>query len=70
MALKPEMICPHCQTKGNVSVGSVKRKAGLSFAKLFLLIFTAGISFFFVGLARKESHNEASCANCSNNWLF
>lgn len=68
MAKRPEMICPHCQTKGSVSVSSERRKAGLSFPKLFLLVFTAGISFFFVGLARKESYNEASCANCSAKW--
>jgi hypothetical protein len=33
-----------------------------------LLVITAGISFFFVGLARKDSYSEAKCANCSVKW--
>jgi len=67
---KPAVICPHCQTKGNVRVRAFGAKTGISGAKATSAVLTSGLSLLAVGLSRKESKTEAYCTNCQMNWLI
>jgi hypothetical protein len=66
----PAMICPHCQEKGTVWVKAVKRKKGVSGAKLTAAALTVGISMLGTGLSRKEELTQAHCENCGSTWDF
>ncbi len=68
--VSPMYICPHCQTKGFVRTISVKRKKGVSGAKVTGAFFTAGISILATGLSRKEGLTQAHCGNCDSTWDF
>jgi hypothetical protein len=70
MSLKPEVICQHCQTKGQVSIKQVKKKKGISGGKATAALFTGGLSLFATGLSRKEENNQATCGNCKTTWFF
>jgi hypothetical protein len=63
-------ICPHCQTKGFVRTMPVKRKKGVSGAKVTGALLTAGVSIFATGLSRKEGMTQAHCENCNSTWDF
>jgi len=63
-SLDEEIVCPHCQKKGDVHTKSVKRKKGISGGKATAAIFTLGFSLLFVGLSRKEAELQAHCSNC------
>jgi len=64
------MICPHCQTKGNIYTKSVKRKKGISGAKATGAVLTLGVSMLATGLSRKENLTQAHCSNCDSTWDF
>lgn len=64
------LICPHCQTKGSVHAMPVKRKKGVSGAKVTGALFTVGASLFVTGLSRKEGMTQAHCDNCNSTWDF
>lgn len=66
----PNMICPHCQVKGQVKTEQVKRKAGVSGGKATAAVLTAGVSLLGTGLSRKQKVTEASCGNCGAVWTF
>ena len=66
----PEYICPHCQTKGFVRTKPVKRKKGISGAKVTWFLLTFGISLVFTGLSRKEKFTQANCEKCNSTWEF
>lgn len=66
----PQLVCPHCQSKGKVLTKPVTRKAGLSGGKTSAAILTGGVSIVATGLSRKESVTEAHCANCSSTWHY
>jgi hypothetical protein len=68
--LKEQIICPHCQTKGQVHTKMVKRKAGVSGGKATGAIITFGVSLLLTGLSRKEEVTEAHCCNCDSTWHF
>jgi hypothetical protein len=68
--LKPMMVCPHCQTKGQVRTQPVTRKKGISGGKAVGAILTGGVSLLATGLSRKESTTEAYCGNCTAKWDF
>ena len=68
--INSEMICPHCQEKGNVRTKPVDRKKGISGAKATGAILTAGVSILATGLSRKERLTQAYCENCGNTWDF
>lgn len=68
--LNPQLICPHCQTKGTVRTKSVKKKAGISGGKATAALMTGGLSMFATGLSRKETLTEAHCETCNSTWLF
>lgn len=66
----PNLVCPHCQTRGSVNTKTVKRKKGISGAKATGLLLTAGLSLFVTGLSRKEWETEAHCHACGATWHF
>ena len=68
--LNPEIVCPQCQTKGQVNVKNVKRKKGVSGGKATAAVLTVGWSILATGLSRKEHETQASCGNCSSVWFF
>jgi hypothetical protein len=68
--MSPEMICPHCQTKGQISTKPVKRKKGVSGAKVTGALLTLGVSVLATGLSRKEGLTQAHCGNCNSTWDF
>jgi hypothetical protein len=65
-----QMVCPHCQHKGEVHTKPVTAKKGVSGAKATGALLTAGVSLLATGLSRKENLTEAHCANCSATWRF
>lgn len=69
-SVNPAYICPHCQTKGFVHTKPVKRKKGVSGAKVTGALFTAGVSILATGLSRKEGMTQAHCENCNSTWDF
>ena len=68
----PAMICPHCQTKGQVSTEPKKLKQGLSGGKVVAGLLTLGLTAITpgIGLSRKQTYTQASCGNCRAEWLF
>lgn len=64
------LICPHCQSKGTVRTKTVRRKKGVSGAKLTGAVFTMGASLFVTGFSRKENATQAFCENCESMWDF
>jgi len=66
----PEMICPHCQTKGSVTTRQVKRKKGISGGKATAAVLTAGVSMLGTGLSRKQKVTEATCSHCHAVWSY
>jgi len=66
----PELICPHCQTKGHVSTKQVKLKKGISGGKVMGGLLTGGFSLLATGLSRKEATTQAHCSNCNSTWYF
>jgi hypothetical protein len=65
-----QMICPHCQTKGNVFTEQTKMKQGISGGKATGAVLTAGISILATGLSRKQKVTKARCKNCNAEWAF
>ena len=68
--IRPEMVCPHCQTKGHVRTMPVRRKRGISGGKVMGGLLTAGTSLLLTGLSRKEQVTQAHCDNCGATWDF
>lgn len=68
--LNPKLVCPHCQTTGQVRTKLVSLKVGVSGGKATAALLTGGLSLLAVGLSRKESHTQAHCMNCSSTWVF
>jgi len=68
--IKPQMICPHCQTKGSVRTKPVTKKTGISGGKATAALLTGGMSMLATGLSRKEGMTQAHCEKCNNTWTF
>jgi hypothetical protein len=64
------IVCPHCQTKGQVSTRQVKQKVGVSGAKATGALLTGGLSLLATGLSRKQQVTEARCSKCGSVWHF
>lgn len=69
-ATNPQLVCPHCQTKGKVRAKSVHQKKGISGGKATAALLTGGVSILATGLSRKENATAAHCDNCNSNWVF
>jgi hypothetical protein len=65
-----QMICPHCQTKGNVYTERTKMKQGISGGKATGAVLTLGVSMLATGLSRKQKVTKAKCKNCGSEWVF
>ena len=68
--LRPNVMCPHCGTAGQVRMKPVKQKKGVSGGKATGAVLTGGLSLFATGLSRKEKITEARCGHCSVVWHF
>lgn len=66
----PEMICPHCQTKGQVRTTKITQKKGISGGKATGAVLTGGLSLLATGLSREEVATQAHCDKCGNTWHF
>jgi hypothetical protein len=66
--INPELVCPHCQVKGQVRTMQVKRKKGVSGGKAAGALLTGGLSLLATGLSRKEKVTQAHCDNCNMTW--
>jgi hypothetical protein len=64
------LICPHCQTRGQVTNKRVKRKTGIHGGKATAAIFTGGWSMLATGLSGKQMVTEAYCAACESRYQF
>lgn len=65
-----QMICPHCNTTGQIRTKPIEQKKGVSGGKATAAILTGGVSLLATGLSRKEKNTQAHCMNCSNTWFF
>ena len=65
---RPKIICPYCQTQGDVSAKRVEQEAGVSGAKATGAILTGGLSLLFTGLSRKQKVLKHKCLNCKAEW--
>jgi hypothetical protein len=66
--LKENVICPHCQEKGQVYSGSGQEKQGISGGKATAALLTGGISLLGTGLSRNGMVTKAFCKNCEMKW--
>jgi queuine/archaeosine tRNA-ribosyltransferase len=64
------MICPHCQTKGNVRTKAVERKDGISGGKAAAAILLSPLTLLATGLSRMKKATQAYCDNCKSTWDF
>lgn len=68
--VSPSMICPHCQTRGQVRTRRVTLSTGVSEGKVALAVLTGWISFWFTGLSSKQEATRAHCDHCGSTWHF
>jgi hypothetical protein len=69
--LNPKLICPHCQTTGEIRTKPIVKKGGIDGSKAAAAVVTGGWSVLATGLALKESsHTQAHCMNCGSTWQF
>jgi len=66
--ISPQVICPHCQTRGTVRTKGIKKKAGISGGKATAALLTGGFSLLATGLARKDKLTQSHCENCGSMW--
>jgi hypothetical protein len=64
------LVCPHCQTTGNVRTKPIVQKSGISGAKATGAVLTGGISILATGLSQKENKTQAHCDKCGSTWVF
>ncbi len=68
--LNPAIICPNCQTRGNVRVRRLQQKVGISGGKAAGAFLTGGASLLLTGLSRKQWVTQAHCDYCETDWQF
>jgi hypothetical protein len=68
--LSRALICPHCQTKGQVRTKKITQKKGISGGKATGAVLTGGLSLLATGLSRKEAATQAHCDKCNSTWHF
>lgn len=69
-SIHPQVVCPHCQTKGLVRMQSAKVKQGISGGKATGAVLTGGLSVLATGLSKKGKVTQAWCGNCLTAWQF
>jgi hypothetical protein len=65
-----EMVCPHCQVKGQIRTQKGKVKAGVSGGKATGALLTLGVSLWLVGLSQRKLVTNATCENCQMTWAI
>jgi hypothetical protein len=68
--ISPMLICPHCQTKGQVRTTKVTKDKGISGGKATGAVLTGGLSVLATGLSRNEDVTQAHCDECNSTWHF
>jgi hypothetical protein len=63
--INPMMVCPHCNTRGQIRTQGVVNKKGISGGKATAAIFTGGVSLLATGLSRKEAATQARCGTAA-----
>lgn len=66
--VNPQVMCPHCGTRGQVRTKLVKAKQGISGGKATGAVLTGGLSILATGLSRKTKMTQAHCGNCNTTW--
>jgi hypothetical protein len=68
----PHMICPHCQTTGQVETRPSKVKTGIGGGKVIAAALTLGVSAITpgIGLSNKQKVTQAHCRRCNATWNF
>ena len=64
-----QIVCPHCQTKGQVRTSPTRQKRGISGGKAVGAVATLGVSMLATGLSRKQWYTKMRCQNCGTEWL-
>lgn len=64
----PNLVCPHCQTRGTVTATHAIRKRGISGGKATGALFTGGVSMLATGLSRKQGVTQMVCGQCGVRW--
>ncbi len=68
--INPKLVCPHCQTIGQVRTKPIEQKKGISGGKATAAVLTGGVSMLATGLSRSEANTQAHCMNCESTWVF
>lgn len=68
-SLRHEVICPYCETKGQVRMRTKQQKKGISGGKAVGAVFTGGASLLVTGISRREKGTQAHCCKCSTTWM-
>jgi len=64
------LVCPHCQTQGQVRTKAITQKKGVSGGKATAAVLTGGFSMLATGLSRKEKMTQARCSRCGSTWTY
>jgi hypothetical protein len=64
----PQIVCPHCTSRGTVTTKAAVRKRGISGGKATGALFTGGLSMVATGLSRKQHMTQMRCSNCGTAW--
>lgn len=64
-----QIVCPHCQTRGQVRTSQTRQKRGISGGKAVGAVATLGVSMLATGLSRKQWYTKMKCGNCGTQWL-
>jgi len=68
--LNPLLVCPHCQTAGQVRLKPSPQKHGVSGSKATAALLTGGASLLAVGLSKTGTATQARCGKCQSGWTF
>lgn len=60
--------CPHCHVVGQVTIGEVREKDGISGGKATGALLTGGVSMLATGLSQKKNRLKGTCGNCRVAW--
>ena len=64
----PQLVCPHCQTRGQVSVWTERRAKRKTATRITGAVLTAGGSLPATGVSKKGTVQVMHCAHCDMTW--
>lgn len=65
---KARIICPYCQTAGNVTVGQERRVKRKTATRILGAAVTMGASLPVTGVSKKGTVTTLWCSNCGMKW--